>query len=76
VAVSVPLGWAALTDWWAVTGLGQVALSYSLPWGTGLAVAGWLEPRPRRIAVIAVLAGILAAAAGFGAHLLTALALD
>jgi len=76
VAVSVPLGWAALTGWWAVTSLGQVALSYSLPWGAGLAVAGWLEPRPRRIAVIAVLAGVLAAAAGFGAQLLTALALD
>ena len=75
VAVSVPLGWAALTGWWAVTGLGQVALSYSLPWGAGLAVAGWLEPRPRRVAVIAVLAGVLAVVAGFGAHLLIALTL-
>ncbi len=38
---------------------GQAALAWSLPWGAGIAVAGWFEKPLRRVAAASVAAGVV-----------------
>jgi hypothetical protein len=54
IAVLLPpaVGYAARDA--DLTSLGQYALTWSLPWGGGLAAAGWLRPRARLAATRAV----------------------
>jgi hypothetical protein len=54
LAVGLPLVVAALLDNWQLTFVGQTALIWSLPWGAGLAVAGWLDRGARRAALLTV----------------------
>jgi hypothetical protein len=56
----------------AVTMVGQFALTYSLPWGVGLAAAGWLGRPGRVAALIAVALSALLVAAEFTMRALTA----
>lgn len=56
VAVLVPLVIGAVFNIRTVTLIGQMALTYSLPWGGGVALAGWLGRRGR-IAACATVAG-------------------
>ncbi len=54
VATALPFAWAALIGFSHLNTLGQAALTWSLPWGTSVAVAGWLDQRSRRAALITV----------------------
>ncbi len=63
VAVGVPFAWSALISFWQVNTLGETALRWSLPWGASLAVAGWLDQRSRRAALITVITSAVATAA-------------
>ncbi|MEV4639507.1 hypothetical protein AB0J80_19350 [Actinoplanes sp. NPDC049548] len=63
VVVGLPIALALGFGYTAVTMVGQFALTYSLPWGAGLAAAGWLGRR-ERVAVVATvgLTAVLVAA--------------
>jgi len=56
----------------AVTMIGQFALMYSLPWGVGLAAAGWFDRREQVAALAAVVLSALLVAAEFAVRILTA----
>jgi hypothetical protein len=60
LAAALPLLLGAAARDADITSLGQHALTYGLPWGAGLASAGWLEPGPPRAAVAG--SAVLAAA--------------
>jgi hypothetical protein len=49
----------------AVTMVGPFALTYSLPWGVGLAAAGWLGRRGRVAALTTVVLSVLLVTAEF-----------
>ncbi|GAA1852596.1 hypothetical protein [Asanoa iriomotensis] len=53
LAVALPLTLGVVSSDADITSLGQYALTYSLPWGAGLASGGWREPG----AAVAAVAG-------------------
>ncbi|MEU8662227.1 hypothetical protein [Actinoplanes philippinensis] len=57
VAVVLPAPLVLLGE--EMTFLGQAALVWSLPWGAGIAVAGWLEKPLRKVAAATVGASVL-----------------
>lgn len=54
VLLALPPALSAVFDDLDITSLGQYALSYSMPWGAGLASAGWLDRRTGTAAIGAV----------------------
>jgi hypothetical protein len=66
VAVALPPVLAARWNDFGPTMLGQTALTWSLPWGAGLALAGWLDRRARIAASVTVIASILVVAGQLG----------
>ncbi len=66
VAVALPPVFASRWGGADLTTIGQMLLTWALPWGAGLAVAAWLD-RPGRIAAsTTVIASVLVAASHLG----------
>ncbi|MEV4534389.1 hypothetical protein AB0J82_11225 [Asanoa sp. NPDC049518] len=59
VAVGVPLLLGATYRDADITSVGQYALTYSLPWGAALALAGWFDPRGAMVARATVAASVV-----------------
>ncbi|MFG1610778.1 hypothetical protein [Actinoplanes sp. NPDC049265] len=73
VAVLVTIAGGYLVGGLQLTGLVQAALTWSLPWGCGLALAAWLDGPMRRAALLAVGASALATVAVLPLSLLSEL---
>lgn len=72
VVVGLPMALAFGFGFTAVTMIGQFALTFSLPWGVGLAAAGWLDRRERVAALAAVVLSALLVAAEFAVRVVAA----